>query len=327
MRMILNIVLRVGVIYWVMGGLALQAATTTSILHTEKSVSPLGLSYFLFFDGPGLAQGKQNLSPNVLGLPEDDGLRLTNYLSVKYRLTERWALDFQARLQWIVNNARDVSDYQPFRWQSPRIGVSGKILSGETWSLTGAINSDFPYFFPEPFGGGFIAERRTTLFNPGLFAKFNYQPLGSSWSLSSLVMPRVFFYQDRDASEPQLRRAGYSPHLKPELSLSLNPSANYKVTQAVGFRLGTEFTYRKLVLSSWNPFHGSLNGSDTTSDAWRLAPVPFQFGITYEPSAQLNVSVFVQAFPIAAQRVRKDGTEASFGDTASIGMWMSGVIL
>jgi hypothetical protein len=306
-----------------MRGLAFIVA---ALLTVAAQASPLGLIYFVFFDGPGLS-GMSGQTPNVLGLPDDDGLRLTNYLSVKYRLGERWALDFQARVQWVLNNAQDVGDFQALRWQSPRIGVSGKLLSGNDWTLTGAINTDFPYFFPAPIGGGFVAERRTTLLNPGLFAKFSYQPKGSRWSLFSLVMPRFFVYRDRNAAEPQLLRAGYSPGLKPELTLSFSPSVNYDLGKRFGVRLGTELTYRKLVLSSWNPFRGSLNGSDIQSKAWRLAPVPIQMGVTYEPSDTLNVSLFFQGFPIAAQRERRDGSRASFAETTSVGMWISGVLL
>jgi hypothetical protein len=314
-----------------LGSLHLAASAApvlpSQLSTTHKTTSPVGLSYFVFFDGPGLAPGNHDLSPNVLGLPEDDGLRLTNYLSAKYRLNETWAVDFQARFQWIVNNARGAEDFEPVRWQSPRIGISGKILSGENWSVTGAINTDFPYFFPEPLGGGYVAEKRTTVFNPGLFAKFLYRKSDSPWSFSSLLMPRLFFYQDRNAAEAQLQRAGYSPGLKPELALSISPSLNYGITRTVGLRLGSELTYRKLVLSGWNPFQGSLNGSDTSSKAWRLAPVPLQLGVTYEPEPELNLSVFVQGFPIGAQRVRKNGEQAAFTETLSVGMWISGTLL
>lgn len=303
-------------------------AFAESVTYEHKPTPPrFGASYFVFFDGPALANESALATPNVLGLPDDDGLRATVFLSLKYRLSPRWAVDFQSRVQWLFNNAKDTPDFEHFRWQSPRIGISGKILSGEDWALTGAINTDFPYFIPAPIGGGYVAEQRTTVLNPGMFAKFAYTPKGSHWSVSSLVMPRAFFYSDRNAAEPQLSRAGYSPGLKPEFTLSFSPSLNYSVAREVGLRLGTEITYRKLVLSGWNPFDGSLNGSDVNSKAWRLAAVPLQLGVTYEPSEAINVSFFVQGFPIAAQRVRKDGSAASFAETTSVGMWISGAIL
>ncbi len=324
MRLLLLLTLFSQAVAW---AAAPTSPTGSSTLAVSQEKPRFGMTYFTFIDGPGLAEGKHNYTPNVLGLPDDDGLRLTAFLSLKYRVSANWSVDFQSRVQWIFNNAKNVTDFEPLRWQSPRIGLSGKMLSGSDWSLSGAINTDFPYFVPPPLGGGFVAERRTTIMNPGMFAKFSYQPVGSKWSVFSLVMPRVFLYADRDAAEPQLSRAGFSPGLKPEFTLSLSPSINYAVSSKVGLRLGTEFTYRKLVLSGWNPLNGSLNGTDINSKAWRLAPVPLQLGVTYEPSEVINVSFFVQGFPVAAQRVRRDGSRANFMETASVGMWVSGTLL
>lgn len=289
-------------------------------------LNQIGMSYFTFFDGPGLGEGLHTITPNVLGKPSDDGLRLSNYISLKYKVNPRLALDMQFRIQWVFNNAKNVERFQFFRWQSPRIGISGKLLSGEDWSLTGALNTDLPYFFPQPFGGGIVAQQRTTIFNPGLFAGFSYKPKGR-WSIFSLVMPRFFFYANRSSAEPQLSRAGFSPELKNEFTFDIAPSVNYALSSSTGLRLGTEFIYSKLILSSWNPFHGSLNVSDTHSNAWRLAAVPLQLGITHSWNEALSVSLFVQAYPIAAQRFRNDGTQASFFETASIGMWMSGTVI
>lgn len=304
------------------------AAPPLSTEETEKSwMKNIGLSYFSFFDGPGLAPGSSTFTPNVLGKPMDDGLRLSNYLSLKYSLSQDLAVDFQARIQCILNNSSQVSPFSALRWQAPRIGISGKLLSGRTWSLSGAINSDLPYFFPQPFGGGVAAQQRTTLFNPGLFAKFSYTPPGSPWSIFSLVMPRIFFYSNRNVAEPQLSRAGFSPSLKNEFILDIAPSINYSLSPATGLRFGTEFIYSKLILSDWNPFHVTLNNTDLSSTAWRLAPIPIQLGVTHEFSSMLNVSVFLQGFPIAAQRIRRDGTQSDFVHTSSIGMWISGTLL
>lgn len=293
-------------------------------------LNSVGLSYFTYFDGPGLAPGMSEFTPNVLGKPGDDGLRLNNLISIKYKLSSLLAVDLQLRVQWVLNNANQVESFHPFRWQSPRIGISGKLLSGQDWALTGAVNTDFPYFFPQPLGGGVVATQRTTVFNPGLFAKFSYTPKQSAWSLFSLVRPRFFIYADRNVAEPQLSRAGFSPVLKNEFLFDLAPSANYALSSSYQLRFGTELSYSKLIRSSWSPFHASLNNTDISSDSWRLAPVPIQIGIAHEfPDFKgaLNVSAFVQAFPIAAQRVRRDGSQAEFWETASIGMWISGTVI
>lgn len=301
------------------------------ITSQESSIPPwtenIGMSYFTFFDGPGLAPGMNNITPNVLGKPLDDGLRLNNFISFKYKFTSTLSFDLQMRTQWILNNANEVDHFNTFRWQSPRVGVSGKLMAGEDWALNGALNTDFPYFLPSPIGGGFIAQQRTTIFDPGLFANFSYTPKKSHWSVFSLVMPRYFFYADRNVAEPQLSRAGFSPTLKNEFIFDVAPSINYALTRTTGLRFGTEIIYSKLILSSWNPLNASLNNSNLENDAWRIAPVPFQLGLTHEFNPAFNVSTFIQAFPVAAQRVRRDGSQATFFETASIGMWINGRII
>lgn len=287
-----------------------------------------GITTFSFFEGPGLNPSGQGwISPNVLGLPVDDGMRLTNYISTKYKFSQSLALDFQLRVQWVPNNARSVEAFQPLRWQSPRVGISGKLASGESWNLTGAFNTDLPYFFPSPLGGGVVATYRTTLLTPGLFAGYTYKPKGSPWSLYSLVMPRFFIYENRSVAEPQLSRAGYSPTLKNEFILDLAPTLNYALSENMGLRLGTELIYSKLIHSDWNPFQGTLNGTDLSSQAWRLAPVPLQLGLTREWSDAFQLSTYIQAYPIAAQRFRRDGTQADLMETVSVGMWINGAIL
>jgi len=303
---------------------------SVSDLKTEQSSSWLknfGMSYFTFFNGPGLVPGLNSISPNVLGKPLDDGLRLSNYVSLKYKMTQTLAFDFQMRIQWVLNNANNVGNFHVFRWQSPRVGISGKLLSGEDWSLTGAANTDLPYFLPQPIGGGVVAQERTTIFDPGLFAGFSYSPKRSHWSIFSLLMPRFFVYDNRNVAEPQMSRAGFSPKLKNEFIFDVAPTINYALTRSTGLRLGTEFIYSKLILSSWNPFHGSLIVTDTHSDAWRLSPVPLQIGVTQDWSEAFKVSVFLQGYPIAIQRITQDGTQASFLHTCSIGMWISGTVI
>lgn len=292
----------------------------------QAKVNRFGLSYFSFFDGPGLA-GNAGITPNWLGRPFDDGLVLSNLISLKYRLNEKFALDLQTRTQVVFNNGTNAADFRQFRWQSPRIGVSGPLASGSEWSLSGAINTDFPYSFPAPFGGGLLATQRTVVFNPGMFAGLTYKPRRSRWSFFTLITPRYFFYGDNDAAEPQLAQSGLSAGLKPELVLQFSPSATYSVTEVFGLRIGTVLDYRKLVLSGWNPLSASLRTSDTQSQAWRLWATPLQLGFNLDLSKQLSVFTFVNAYPVAAQRVRRDGSSAGFGETTSVGMWISGTLL
>ena len=288
--------------------------------------SNFSLSYMSFFDGPGILADDQSITPNALGKPSDDGLLLNNNLSFRYFLNSNYALDFQARTQWVMNNARETEDFKSLRWQSPRFGISTTFFKTEHGKLTGALNTDLPYFFPEPIGGGFIAEQRTTLATPGFFAKYSWTPSYTKWSVFSLVQPRFYIYKDRHVAEAQYNRAGYAPELKNELTLSFSPSANYAFSDKFGYRLGTEVIYKKLIASGWNPLIGTQRTADPKSKAWRLQAFPIQTGLTYAFSKKLEVSTYIQGFPLPDQRVDKSGRRATFEETVSVGAWFSGTL-
>ena len=296
--------------------------STNGITHSV--LRNFSLSYMSFFDGPGIFTDEQSITPNALGKPSDDGLLFNNNLSLKYFLSTDYALDFQLRTQWVTNNARNTEDFEPLRWQSPRFGISSTFLKTENGKLTGAFNTDLPYFFPEPIGGGYIAEKRTTLLTPGFFAKYSWTPSYTRWSIFSLVQPRYYFYQDRNVAEPQYSRAGFSPRLKNELTLSFSPSANYAFTDKFGFRVGTEVVYKKLIASGWNPFNATQRAADPDSKAWRIQALPIQTGVTYIFSPMLELSSYIQGYPIDSQRIDKRGNKATFEETVSVGAWING---
>lgn len=306
--------------------IAPTSQTSLSTSWMDRAKEKFGMNYMSFFDGPGVFTDRQSTTPNALGKPSDDGLVLMNNVSLKYKLKQDFNVDFQMRVHYVMVNGNEVEDFKPWRWQSPRLGISTTYFKTENSKLTGALNTDLPYFFPEPIGGGYIAEERTTIATPGMFAKYAYTPTTSRWSVFSLVQPRFYIYEDRDKAEPQLERSGYSPRLKNEFTFSVSPSVNYAFTDKFGTRIGTELIYKKLVASSWNPFNSTSKSADPDNKAWRLQPMPIQLGFTYAFHPALEVSTYVQGFPIAGQRVDKTGKTTNFENTISAGAWISGAI-
>ncbi len=291
--------------------------------YTEK----LGMTYMSFFEGPAILTDDQSITPNALGLPADDGLLLNNNVSFKYKFRGERAVDFQMRFFYVFNNGTDSEDFEAFRWQSPRLGISDTSWKTENAKFSGAFNTDLPYFLPEPIGGGYIAAKRTTLASPGFFAKYAYTPVTSRWSFQSLVQPRLYIYENRHVAEKQLGRAGYPiPELKNEFLLNFSPSVNYAFNDKLGTRLGTEIIYKKLVISDWNPFNSTSRSADPKSKAWRLQPMPLQLGFTYSFSKMFEVSTYIQGHPIASQRMDKDGKVARFEKTVSAGSWINGTL-
>jgi hypothetical protein len=291
----------------------------------QKLKEHWGVTYFSFFYGPGVHPENFSFNPNHLGNPGNDGINFSNQVSIRYKFSQQLALDFQNRFNVILNNDTQNPNFQAFRWESPRIGVSGKLWAHEAWTLTGAVNTDFPYFFPAPFTG-YQAQQRKVIFNPGMFAALRYEPRNSRWSLFSVVSPRYFFFTDRNAAEPQMQKSGLIPQNKPELIIAFLPTVNYALSSSVKLTFGTSFDYRKMVVSDWNPFHASLI-SNGDSQAWRLNPTPMNLGVTYSIHSSLVIFPFISTYPIAAQRIdASTGQQATFLESASIGMWLSGTL-
>jgi hypothetical protein len=286
----------------------------------------LGITYFSFFYGPGLHPDHWSYNPNQLALPENDGMYFQNNLSLRYKFSPTLAVDFQTRVKIFVNNAKNNPDFSLIRWEAPRIGISGRLMSGEDWILSGAINTDFPYFFPEPFSG-MQAKARTVLLAPGMFASFKYEPKRSRWSVFSVLSPRIFIYKDHTKAESQFYHAGNDAGNKPELILALQPTLNYRLTPTVSLTAGSTIEYRKQVYSDWNPFNATVL-SNGNSRSWRLNALPATLGVTWSVAPSVTLFPFISAYPIAAQRVNaKTGNQASFWETVSVGMWLSGTII
>jgi hypothetical protein len=299
-----------------------QVSDSDPLQAIKKS---MGITYFTFFYGPGIQPDSFTFSPNQLGEAEKHGLYSQNNVSFRYKFSSNLALDLQTRFNIFFTNYTGVAGFSPFVWESPRIGVSGKLLKGEDWSITGAINTDFPYFLPAPFSG-FEVQQRTVLFNPGLFANFTYEPKNSKWSIFSVLAPRMFFYQDRTAAEPSYMKGGYNPQNKPELIIALQPTVSYQVSETLGISVGAKIDYRKHVLSDWNPFNADL-ASNGTNPAWRLAPMSVFLGVTYKPSRAFTIFPFIATYPIGAQRVdTRTGEQATLLSTTSVGMWIRGTL-
>lgn len=305
------------------------AGTSATTAQNTAAAKPnkFGMNYFVFFNGPGLAEGRGEAPPNQFGLNADNGINTFNLISMKYRVSDNLAIDLQTRFNIFFNRADGVrpDQFSNFRWESPRIGISGKLASGDDWVLTGAVNTDFPYFLPSPLTG-YTARQRQVAFNPGMFANFSYNPKGSRWSFGALLTPRFFVYNDFDALEPESRRGAFSGFNKPHVVLALFPTVNYQVAPKTQLTFMSTLDFRKHLGSSWNPFDVSLR-TNGTDPAWRLHPVNVALGITQDISKHLKIFPYIETFPIAAQRINANsGKMASFGDTTRIGMWMSGVI-
>jgi len=259
-----------------------------------------GMDLNSFWSGPGIGQ-PISLSPGMQGTPSDTGLNFFNLVSVKWKFSERFALDVQLRNQWVHTVA------PKFRWQGQRFGVSGKLLKGDNWSLSGAINTDLPI----PGLMGQMNQERTLLMNPGAFTFFSYRPEGSRWSVFALLSPRVFIYRDREAQSVQDAAAGLGEGEKPEYFLVANPSINYQATDTVGLRLGLTLDFSKNV--AW--------------ESIRRNYMPFEAGVTWDVTDRISIYPYIAgSSPLDDQLRRQQGSDRAWYNTVAVGTWISGTL-
>lgn len=280
--------------------IALVLFLSLSFKVFANETSPWGMNYFSFWEGHSLDDGKT--ARNERGGRLDDGLQLFNLISTTYKLSDRVGLDLQTRLEHIPITFRgDLKGDRPtqpsWRFQGLRIGISGKLLAGDRWSLRGAFNTDVPEL------NGRDARLRRTIFNPGLFTGFNYQ-FDSRWSFYAILSPRIFFYSDNDAVEPEWAASGRSAGEKPRMILAADPSINYAINDRVGLRGGLGLSFRQFV----------------ESDIMFLKrwPTSASAGPTFKINKHLNLWTYVMTWPF-------DGMKSHIEST-SWGAWINGVI-
>lgn len=279
---------------------ALLTLSSFSLAAAEEKPSPWGMNYFSFWEGHSLDDGKT--AKNEIGGRLDDGLQLFNLISTTYKLNDRYGLDLQTRLEHIpVTYNGDTKRKNPtrpsWRFQGLRIGISGKLAGGEKWSLRGAFNTDIPEL------NGRDARARKTILNPGLFSGLNYQ-FDDRWSLYAILSPRIFFYTDDEAVEPEWTAGGRRAGEKPRLILAASPSINYAINDKQGLRAGLDLSFRQFVES--DPMY---------LKRW---PTSASVGPTFAINKHLNIWTYVMAWPF-------DGKKTHI-ETTSWGAWINGVV-
>jgi len=279
--------------------LVLLVLSSTLALAQEKP-SPWGMNYFSFWEGHSLDDGKT--AKNEKGGRLDDGLQLFNLISTTYKLNDRIGLDLQTRIEHIPmtyrGDTKGGKDTEPsWRFQGLRIGISGKLAAGEKWSLRGAFNTDVPEL------NGRDASFRKTILTPGLFSGLNYQ-IDDRWSVYAILSPRIFFYSDDDAVEPEWAEAKRDPGEKPRAILAASPSINYAINDKTGMRAGLDLSFRQFIESD-----------PTFLKRW---PTSASVGPTFIINKHLNIWTYVQTWPFDGKKMHIE--------TTSWGAWINGII-
>lgn len=276
----------------------------------EKFLSGFGANYFTFIDGPGIGlPGNLPVDRNT-GKAADSGINLWTNLSVRYKITESIGLDYQFRLQQVFDSTKATEPaFLTFRDQGGRIGISGTLLKGADWSLSGAFNTDVP-------GIGQIPTDRTQIINPGLFSSFNYRKSGSKWSVYALVSPRVFIYKDNAALAAQDVTG-----VKPQVIFAATPSINYAISEKSGLRLGTTVDIRKNTGQSFKRWFAPVEMGYTYKINKHFTFYPhIRFSTPLDDGLREEVAATLKA------ATGKNQVINPWTHTASVGLWINGVI-
>ncbi|MBX9768163.1 MAG: hypothetical protein K2X47_12895, partial [Bdellovibrionales bacterium] len=280
----------------------------TTVLATPKAKAGLGFDLNSFFYGPGIATGAPgDVNPGYDGQPTDVGLYFFNLMSLKWRFSERYAFDVQFRNQLTVTNA---SEARFFDHQGQRFGISGKLLKGENWSISGAVNTDIPLEIGGTKLQGQINSERKLLFNPGAFAFWSYTPPGTRWSGFALLSPRFFIYSDANAVSRQDLKRAEPLAAKPEYFLFINPSINYAVTPRLGIRFGATIDYSKMI--AWSGPKRNY--------------APFELGVTYDVTPTFSIYPYILGSSPIDDYLRKEqgAGNIDWRQTWSFNIWLSG---
>lgn len=258
-----------------------------------RSISEkVGMNYFTFVEGISAVDGDN--ANNEIGRPVNT--QAFNFISLTYKVTERLSADIQTRLAYVHSMAKDPGNSE-WQFQGLRMGVSGVLASGKNWKLKGAANTDIPEL------NGRDARYRTLIFNPGLFAGLHYQ-FSERWSFYSVLTPRIYFYRDDNAVEPEWKVAGRSPGEKRRLELRGSPTINYAFNDTYGLRTGMDLNFQ------------NFTGND--ANYLKRWPTAWTIGPTWNIHKSLNLYTFLQTYPFDGEKMTSK--------TASIGMWINGVI-
>ena len=150
-----------------------------------------------------------------------------------------------------------------------------------------------------PFGRD--ARLRTVLFNPGVFAGHTWT-IFPKWSTYTILSPRIFFYRDDEAVEPEWLASGREAGEKPRAIIQASPTINYSANDFWGVRSGLDLQFRQFIESSPNYFK-----------RW---PTAWSIGPTFNINKFLNIYAYVQSWPFDG-----DGLNV---ETSSYGMWLTG---
>lgn len=118
----MRVIMKLAVSMVFLSSLNLYAQVQTPVIEKDLNIGQMartlenfGMNYFSFWEGPSLEDGM--IGKNELSRPLDTGLSLFNLVSITYKLTDRYNLDIQNRIELIHTQENE------WRFQGIRAGI------------------------------------------------------------------------------------------------------------------------------------------------------------------------------------------------------------
>lgn len=213
-----------------LSGISLQAQTSTSLVPTATTIavapvseapantstasvgavaasSPFSVSYFNYINGPAFKEAA-------------NGMSINHYLTAKYKFENRWATSFTLRPDTNHENGEEKQTVMAdpyFRVDYPTLYETQNGLK---------ITGNFNYFIPSSDAS---KENKS---NGSITTRFIVAKDISSWSLSYLLIPRLYFWKEKEDGQTLTSQVHYF-------------SASYILSEMISLDIGVAPEWRQ----------------------------------------------------------------------------------
>lgn len=183
------------------------ANTSTATVGNAPAPSALSVSYFNYLNGPALKE-------------PSNGMSINHYLTAKYKFQNKWATSFTLRPDTNHQNGEEKQTVMA----DPYLRIDYPTLYETQDGLK--VTGNFNYFIPSSDAS---KEKKS---NGSVTARFMVAKDIASWSLSYLLIPRLYFWKEEADGQTLTSQVHYF-------------SASYNLSDAVSLDMGIAPEWRQ----------------------------------------------------------------------------------
>jgi len=183
------------------------ANTSTASVGAAAAPSPFSVSYFNYINGPALKEAA-------------NGMSINHYLTAKYKFQSKWATSFTLRPDTNHENGEEKQTVMA----DPYLRVEYPTLYETQDGLK--VTGNFNYFVPSSDAS---KEKKS---NGSVTTRFIVAKDIASWSLSYLLIPRLYMWKEKEDGQTLTSQVHYF-------------SASYNLSDMISFDMGVAPEWRQ----------------------------------------------------------------------------------